>query len=123
MDFKDTQAIYLQIADLVCDYIIGGKWTEGERIPSVRELGIQLEVNPNTVMRAYEVLQAREVIRNKRGIGFFVAENAVEQIQHQRRKEFIHQVLPDVFRRMKLLGISLEELAAAYEKYNESNNS
>ena len=47
MDFKETQAIYLQIVDLVCDHIVTGKWKAQERIPSVRELGVQLEVNPN----------------------------------------------------------------------------
>ena len=59
MDFKETQAIYLQIVDLVCDHIVTGKWKAQERIPSVRELGVQLEVNPNTVMRAYDYLQAQ----------------------------------------------------------------
>ena len=39
MDFKETQAIYLQIVDLVCDHIVTGKWKAQERIPSVRELG------------------------------------------------------------------------------------
>ena len=76
MDFKETQAIYLQIVDLVCDHIVTGKWKAQERIPSVRELGVQLEVNPNTVMRAYDYLQAREIICNKRGVGFFVTEGA-----------------------------------------------
>ena len=56
MDFKETQAIYLQIVDLVCDHIVTGKWKAQERIPSVRELGVQLDVNPNTVMRAYDYL-------------------------------------------------------------------
>lgn len=70
MDFKDTQAIYMQIADFVCDNIVSGKWSGDGRIPSVRELGMQLEVNPNTVMRAYEWLENRQIIYNKRGIGF-----------------------------------------------------
>lgn len=123
MDFKDTQAIYLQIVDLVCDYIVAGKWREGDRIPSVRELGVQLEVNPNTVMRAYECLQSREIISNKRGIGFFVSEDAFRQIQQERQKEFIGQALPDLFRRMKLLGIPIERLVSEYEKYSQGNNS
>ena len=123
MDFKETQAIYLQIADLVCDYILSGKWREGERVPSVRELGMQMEVNPNTVMRAYESLQVREIIANKRGIGFFVSGNAMQRIQIERKMEFVNQVLPDVFRRMKLLEIPLELLITEYKKYVQDNNS
>lgn len=123
MDFKETQAIYLQIVDLVCDNIATGKWRAGERVPSVRELGVQLEVNPNTVMRAYDCLQDQEIIYNKRGVGYFVGEQAPEQIIRVRRSEFLGTELPEVFRRMKLLGISLEMLAAEYEKYRDSTES
>ncbi len=123
MDFKDTQAIYLQIRDLVCDYIITGKWTKSERIPSVRELGVQLEVNPNTVMRAYECLQSQGIITNKRGVGFFVAEDAVVKIQTQRQKEFIDLMLPELFRQMKLLNIPMTTVAQEYEKYSQNHQS
>lgn len=123
MDFKETQAIYLQIVDLVCDNIITGKWKAGERVPSVRELGMQLEVNPNTVMRAYDCLQDRQVIYNKRGIGYFVGEEAPAQITGARCAEFIGTELPEIFRRMKLLGISFERLAEEYEKYRKDSES
>lgn len=116
MDFKDTQAIYLQIVDMICEHIMIGKWKADERIPSVRDLGMQLEVNPNTVMRAYECLQVRKIIFNKRGVGFFVTENAREQIASERREEFLSKELPEFFRRMKLLDISIETVLAAYEK-------
>ena len=115
MDFKETQAIYLQIVDLVCDHIVTGKWKAQERIPSVRELGVQLEVNPNTVMRAYDYLQAREIICNKRGVGFFVTEGASKQITESRREEFV--------RRMSLLAIPIELVVVEYEKYKAGNNS
>ena len=122
MDFKETQAIYLQIVDLVCDHIVTGKWKAQERIPSVRELGVQLEVNPNTVMRAYDYLQAREIICNKRGVGFFVTEGASKQITESRREEFVGTELPDIFRRMSLLAIPIELVVVEYEKYKAGNN-
>lgn len=118
MDFKETQAIYVQIVDLVCDRIVTGKWPDGERIPSVRELAMHLEVNPNTVMRAYECLQVQEIICNKRGIGFFTAPDASKRIAGARRDEFIGNELPDLFRRMKLMDVSMELLLSEYEKYN-----
>ena len=123
MDFKETQAIYLQIVDLVCDNIMTGKWKAGERVPSVRELGVQLEVNPNTVMRAYDCLQDKQIIYNKRGVGYFVGEEAPAQITEARRAEFIGTELPEIFRRMGLLGISFEQLVAVYEKYRKDTES
>ena len=117
MDFKDTQAIYMQIADFVCDNIVSGKWSGDGRIPSVRELGMQLEVNPNTVMRAYEWLENRQIIYNKRGIGFFVYEDARQHFLEDQRTAFLEQELPELFRRMKLLGITGEEIAKGFEDY------
>ena len=110
MEFKDTQAIYLQIVDWMCDNIVKEKWKSDERIPSVRELGILLEVNPNTVMRAYECLQNQHIIYNKRGLGFFVSEDASVRITERKRTEFIGQVLPEFFRQMKLLGINRQDI-------------
>ena len=72
MNFKESRAIYLQIADRICDDILLGQYEEEGRIPSVREYASIVEVNANTVMRSYEYLQSQEVIYNKRGIGFFV---------------------------------------------------
>lgn len=122
MDFKDNQAIYLQIADLVCDYVITQKWKSGERIPSVRELGMQLEVNPNTVMRAYECLQNEDIIYNKRGVGFFVQEEAAAKIAQVRRSAFMESELPEVFRRMEVLQVSMEELQKEYEKFRKGTH-
>jgi DNA-binding transcriptional regulator YhcF (GntR family) len=120
MEFKETQAIYLQIGDYVCEQILLGRWKEGERLLSVRELGVALEVNPNTVMRTYDFLQGKEIIFNKRGVGFFVAENAETKIIEYRKKIFLLQELPWVFKNMSLLGMSLAELEREYNNYLKS---
>jgi DNA-binding transcriptional regulator YhcF (GntR family) len=77
MQFRETVSIYLQIADYICERILLREWKVDERIPSVRELAMQLEVNPNTVMRTYEFLQQQNIIYNQRGIGYFVAADAI----------------------------------------------
>ena len=59
MRFKDNKAIYLQIADLICDDILQGRLLEDERIPSVREYAAAVEVNANTCVRAYDWLQGK----------------------------------------------------------------
>ena len=120
MDFKDNEAIYLQIAGYVSELILRGKWPPDFKIPSVRELAADLQVNPNTVMRTYELLQSQEVLYNKRGIGFFVAPAAAEQVLAQRRARFLTQELPEVFATMRLLGIGLPEVQRRYEEFNQA---
>ena len=117
MEFRETQAIYLQIGEYVCEQILLGRWKEGDRILSVRELGVALEVNPNTVMRTYDFLQDREIIFNKRGIGYFVSDDAERKITRYRKKEFLEQDLPVVFKNMALLGMSFKELENEYFIY------
>ena len=98
-----------------------GKWAIGEKVPSVRELAVELQVNPNTVVRAYEFLQQRDVIANKRGIGFFATDNSMENIKNYRRERFLKQELPEFFRNIYLLNISLEEIAKRYQDFKSEN--
>lgn len=109
MDFSDNKPIYLQIADHLCDQILEGKYKPGERIPSVREWGAEIGVNPNTVQRSYEIITERGVIRNQRGIGFFVTDNAMEMIRESERAKFIENELPAFLNRAELLGIDIKQ--------------
>lgn len=119
MQFRETQSIYLQIADYVCEKILLEEWPQGERIPSVRELAVQLEVNPNTIMRTYEFLQQGSIIFNQRGIGFFAANDAIQQATRYRRDHFIEKDLPQVFRSLFLLGMDPEELKPLYQQFKK----
>lgn len=115
MEFRDDKAIYLQIADYICERILLEEWTANEKIPSVRELAVQLEVNPNTVMRTVEFLQQKEIIFPKRGMGYFVAEDGLQKTQILKKDEFLQQDLPQLFKKIHLLGIEFEELRGLYE--------
>jgi GntR family transcriptional regulator len=117
MDFRESQPIYLQIANHVCEKILLKELTPGARIPSVREMAVQLEVNPNTVMRTYEHLQQQDIIYNQRGIGYFVLPNAHKTALRYRKSEFAEKDLPNLFRNMYLLEMDLDELSRLYEKY------
>ena len=110
MEFKSKQAIYLQIADYVCDQILSGKWPAGEKIISIRDLAIQLAVNLNTVSRTYEYLQQQGVIFTRRGIGYFVSETAPDAIREIRRQKFFKQELPEFIKTLRMLGIEFEEI-------------
>lgn len=117
MEFNDTQAIYLQIADYICEQILLEKWPTEERIPSVRDLAALMEVNPNTAMRSYEFLQQKEIIYNKRGIGYFASLHAPERIKAYRKERFLEAELPEFFRTLYLLDISMEEIQERYDAF------
>ena len=121
MEFRDNKAIYLQIADYVCEHILLEKWKADEKVPSVRELAVEMEVNPNTVMRTYELLQNKSIINNKRGIGFFIDEHAIDNVKNYRKAQFIDDELPVVFRNIYLLNIGFDELQAKYESFVKEN--
>src|SRR5690242_3849845 len=121
MQFRESIAIYLQIADYICERILLKQWKAEERIPAVRELAVQLEVNPNTVMRTYEFLQSQNIIHNQRGIGYFVSAEGMKNATQYRKTEFIEKELPTIFRNIYLLDMDVEELKPRYEKFKKQN--
>lgn len=122
MNYTHNQSIFIQIAERISDRILDGSYQADERIPSVRELAVEMEVNPNTVMRSFERLQAHEIIYNKRGIGYFVSPGAGDKIRRMRHNQFVEEVLPALFKEMQLLDVGLEELTAAYGLYRASTD-
>ena len=73
-------------------------------------MAIEVGVNPNTVMRSYELLQNTNIIINQRGIGFNVSENAKEIILEEQKKQFIEEELPEIIKKIKMFGISIEDI-------------
>lgn len=114
MTFTNDKAIYIQMADRLCDEILSGTYKDDDRIPSVREYAVLLEVNTNTAVKAYEQLAREEIIYNKRGLGYFVTPGAKKQIMKERKQEFMKERLPELFRQMQLLDITLEDVKSAY---------
>ena len=116
MNFNNDKAIYVQIADRLCDEILTGQYNEDERIPSVREYAVLLEVNTNTTVKSYDLLASSGIIYNKRGLGYFVSQGAKERIMNERKQEFIQQKLPELFRNMKMLGIEIDDIVKSYKE-------
>ena len=114
MIFTNDKAIFIQMADRLCDEILAGKYKDDDRIPSVREYAVMLEVNANTAVKAYDELSRANIIYNKRGLGYFVTPGAKKQILKDRKQEFMKERLPELFRQMQLLGITLEDVKSEY---------
>jgi len=110
MDFRKQKPIYLQIAERLMEQVLAGQLTADDRVPSVRDVATQMGVNPNTVMRTFDYLQGEAIIFNRRGVGYFVANDARDRIMALQRKEFLEEELPVIRQKMQLLGIGVEEL-------------
>lgn len=110
------QSIFLQIADQIRDAILVGRYKPGEKIPSVREMAANLEVNPNTVVKAYEQLIAGGLIASQLGVGFFVCEGALERVLALRRNIFFKDIVPSIVKEMHLLHISEEDGTEAIQR-------
>jgi DNA-binding transcriptional regulator YhcF (GntR family) len=117
MNFKENQPIYLQLAEGIMDRVQSGDLKTGSKIESVRETAGKNMVNINTVVRAYEWLEAREIIAQKRGIGFFITEKASQQISEMRRKEFFGGEAEYFMHRLQSFGITPDELKKMYQDY------
>ena len=115
MNFTNDKAIYIQMADRLMDEILADKFKDDDRIPSVREYAVLLEVNTNTAVKAYDELSRANVIYNKRGLGYFVTPGAKNQILKERTRAFMKERLPELFRQMRLLGITLEDVKVAFD--------
>lgn len=108
MQFNEEKPIWRQIYDHITMRILSGEWREDERIISVREMAATVGVNPNTVMRSYERLEADGIIYNRRGVGFFVAVGAQDHIKQLERKKFMDEELPRLKERLSHIGLSIE---------------
>lgn len=108
MEFDVNRPIYLQIYDTICDQVLSGALVPDGRIQSVREYGAQLGVNPNTIMRTYEKLTTDGIIYNKRGLGFFISQDAREKVLEYKKTEFVNETVPKIRRQLQLLGFGPE---------------
>ena len=117
MMFNNDRPIYMQMAERLCDEILADTYQDDSRIPSVREYAVMLGVNTNTAVKAYEELAQLGIIYNRRGLGYFVRKGTKGEIQRARRLKFLKETFPELFRQMRLVGMGIGDLVAAWEKF------
>lgn len=118
---SDNRPIYVRLADQICDRILLEDYKKLERIPSVREYAVTQQVNPATAARAFEILERQGVIFNKRGLGFFVSENAVDIIRKMRLDTLLGEESELFFARLSVLNVTPEQLRDMYANFLESH--
>ncbi|ABO50045.1 transcriptional regulator, GntR family [Desulforamulus reducens MI-1] len=116
-NFNNTQPIYLQIIQRLCRQIIRGELNAGDKLPSVRELAIQLGVNPNTTQRVYAEMERIEVAETRRGLGTFITENESRLIQL--REELMSEQIISFINDMKEMGFTAAEIVEGVRKVLE----
>lgn len=122
MDFTSNKPIYRQITDYCFGKILDQTWQEGGRVPSVKELSVQMAVNARTVLRAYEEMQSLDVIYSQRGLGYFISTGARQRVLDELRSEFFLATVPEISKAMKRLDITTQELVGAINKAQSSPN-
>ena len=122
MTFNNDKAIYIQMAVRLCDDILAGTYSDDDRVPSVREYAVSLEVNTNTAVKAYDQLARDGIIYNRRGLGYFVTPGARDSIMQARRKAFLDTTLPSLFRDMRLLGIGIDDIVREWNTRSGGTN-
>lgn len=105
-----NRPVYLRLRDEICAAILGGKYREGDMLPSVRAYAVEQGANPLTVAKAYQQFQDEGLVIVQRGVGMFVAAGAVETLRRRERESFLREEWPAIANRMRLLGITLDNL-------------
>ena len=116
LNYRDSRPIYEQIRAELRKLIVSGALAPDEKLPSVRALAAQLAINPNTIQRAYNELEAEGYIYSVPGKGSFAAGN--DAAGARRREELLRQAR-DLLRELRYLGVSQEELAALLKEVDQ----
>ena len=103
-DWRDDLPIWKQIKDRLQGAIMDETYKEGDAIPSVRQLALDLKVNPLTISRAFQELVDEGLIEKRRGLGMFVAPNVAQSLLARERENFIKNEWPEILKRIDALG-------------------
>lgn len=112
IDPKSGVPFYRQIIDQVRFAIVDGRLGCGDRLPTVRQLAVELKVNPNTVVRAYQELEIRGVVNTQMGTGTFIG-NKKAEISEADRKRMLDQVCTELLSRASAYGFTLGDVSEA----------
>src|SRR6202142_455763 len=109
LDLRSGVPVYRQIIDQVLGGISAGGLKPGDQLPTVRQLAVDLAINPNTVVRAYRELEIRGVLATQQGTGTFIAQREVQQDKIERRRR-LAQLVSEFVARAGSAGFTVDEL-------------
>ena len=120
IDLKSHVPIYVQIVEGIRAAIASGVYGPGELLPSLRELAVELHVNPNTVQKAYDGLEREGLIHSRRGLGVFVAQRGTQSAQNQ-AEATVREAFRQAIRAAHAAGLTAEDIRTLFEGTLEEN--
>jgi GntR family transcriptional regulator len=109
LDLHSGVPVYRQIIDQVLGGIAAGTLTAGYQLPTVRQVAVDLSINPNTVVRAYRELEIRGVLETQQGTGTFISQQKVKHDEVERQRQ-LTQLVSEFVSRAGASGFTIEEL-------------
>jgi GntR family transcriptional regulator len=109
LDLHSGMPVYRQIMDQVRGGIAAGSLTAGDQLPTVRQLAVDLEINPNTVVRAYRELELGGLLETHQGTGTFISAQKMKRADAQRERQ-LAQIVGDCVARAGAAGFTVDEL-------------
>ncbi len=110
IEWNDNQPIYRQLRDLVVERILDGTFSEGEAVPSVRQVASDYSINHLTVAKAYQELVEEGLLEKRRGLGMFVLDGARNSLSDNEQQKFVEEELPAFAERVQMLGLEMREV-------------
>lgn len=111
--WNEDQPIYRQLRDRVIKMILEGVLSDGDALPSVRNVAAEYRLNPLTVLKGYQELVDEELVEKKRGRGMFVTEGARKRLMKDEREKFIETEWPKILKTIERLGLDTDDLLRA----------
>jgi len=121
IDHKSGVPFYRQIIEQIKFGIASGELGAGDRLPTVRQLAVDLSINPNTVVRAYRELEIEGVLNTQQGSGTFVG-NEKPEIDRLEKQRMLDQIVTDLMARASSYGLTLEDVLEALRQRKESSS-
>ena len=121
VEWNDNQPIYKQLKELVVQRIMDGSFSEGESVPSVRQVAADYQINHLTVGKAYQELVESGLLEKRRGLGMFVTAGARNALTNNEQQRFIDEELPAFAERVKVLGMDMSNVVELLRKAQESS--
>ena len=120
LDKKSAIPFYRQLIDSILLGVSNGSILPGEKLPTIREMAVRLEVNPNTVVKAYNQLQIMGVLETQQGSGVFVNDIPHKQLPEKQKEELLKSLCQDFIGRAQQLGVDLAELMERLKEFKHN---